>query len=58
VCSLRDQRLHPSINVDELDPIFDLDVIREARSADVRYAMKTSAGFGGHNCALVFERAG
>ncbi|MCC6903181.1 MAG: beta-ketoacyl-[acyl-carrier-protein] synthase family protein [Polyangiaceae bacterium] len=57
VCSLRDQRLHPSINVDELDPVFDLDVIREARPCDVRYAMKTSAGFGGHNCALVFERA-
>jgi len=57
VCSLRDQKLHPSINVDELDPIFDIDLVREARSADVRYALKTSAGFGGHNCALVFERA-
>ncbi|MEB2310649.1 MAG: beta-ketoacyl-[acyl-carrier-protein] synthase family protein [Sorangiineae bacterium] len=57
VCTLRDQRLHPSINVDELDPVFDLDVVREPRAADVRYALKTSAGFGGHNCALLFERA-
>jgi 3-oxoacyl-[acyl-carrier-protein] synthase II len=57
VCSLRDQRLHPSINVDELDPVFDLDVVREARAVDVRYALKCSAGFGGHNCAIVFERA-
>ncbi|HSN96823.1 MAG TPA: beta-ketoacyl-[acyl-carrier-protein] synthase family protein [Candidatus Nanopelagicales bacterium] len=58
VCSLRDQVLHPSINVDELDPAFPLDVVRERRSADVRYALKLSAGFGGHNCALVLERYG
>jgi 3-oxoacyl-[acyl-carrier-protein] synthase II len=57
VCSLRDQILHPSINVDELDPEFEIDLVRERRRADVRYAAKCSAGFGGHNCALVFERA-
>jgi 3-oxoacyl-[acyl-carrier-protein] synthase II len=57
VLTLRDQEIHPSINVDELDPIFELDVVRERRRADVRFALKTSAGFGGHNGALVFERA-
>ncbi|KYF74458.1 3-oxoacyl-ACP synthase [Sorangium cellulosum] len=57
VCSLRDQLLHPSINVDELDPGCSLDVVRERRAVDVRYAVKSSAGFGGHNCALVLERA-
>jgi 3-oxoacyl-[acyl-carrier-protein] synthase II len=57
VCSLRDQILHPSINVDELDPELTLDLVRERRRADVRFALKCSAGFGGHNCALVFERA-
>jgi 3-oxoacyl-[acyl-carrier-protein] synthase II len=58
VCTLRDQLIHPSINVDELDPIFeDLCLVREKRAADVRFALKLSAGFGGHNCALVFERA-
>ena len=57
VCSLRDQKLHPSINVDELDPVFAIDLVREARPTDVRYARKTSAGFGGHNSALLFERA-
>ena len=57
VSSLRDQRIHPSINADDIDPDFPLDVVRgEARSADFRYALKLSAGFGGHNCALVFER--
>jgi 3-oxoacyl-[acyl-carrier-protein] synthase II len=54
VCALRDQILHPSINADDLE--FDLDLVKEERSADVRYALKLSAGFGGHNCALVFER--
>jgi 3-oxoacyl-[acyl-carrier-protein] synthase II len=59
LCTLRDQVIHPSINVDELDPIFaGIDLVREARPAHVRYALKLSAGFGGHNCALVFERAG
>ncbi len=57
VCSLRDQLLHPSINVDDIDPAFDINLVREARKVDVRYALKCSAGFGGHNCALVFERA-
>ena len=57
ICSLVDQRLHPSINVDELDPTFDIDLVREPRKCDVRYAISNSAGFGGHNCALVFERA-
>ncbi|WP_437592682.1 beta-ketoacyl-[acyl-carrier-protein] synthase family protein [Sorangium sp. So ce1000] len=57
VCSLRDQLLHPSINVDELDPDCSLDVVRERRAVDLRRAVKCSAGFGGHNCALVLERA-
>jgi 3-oxoacyl-[acyl-carrier-protein] synthase II len=58
ICSLRDQRLHPSINVDQLDPQFALDlVLGGPRDADVRYALKVSAGFGGHNCVLLFERA-
>jgi 3-oxoacyl-[acyl-carrier-protein] synthase II len=57
VCSLQDQRLHPSINVDRLDPIFEIDLVRHARKCDVRYAISNSAGFGGHNCVLVFERA-
>ncbi len=57
VLSLRDQRIHPSINVDELDEQFAIELVREARPADIAYAAKLSAGFGGHNCALVFARA-
>ncbi|MDC3957349.1 beta-ketoacyl-ACP synthase II [Polyangium jinanense] len=58
VCSLRDQVLHPSINVDELDPeLGPLDVVRDRRPAPVGWAAKCSAGFGGHNCALVLGKA-
>jgi 3-oxoacyl-[acyl-carrier-protein] synthase II len=56
ICSLRDQRIHPSINVDKLDPVFEIDLVREARRHDFRYAISNSAGFGGHNCVLAFER--
>jgi 3-oxoacyl-[acyl-carrier-protein] synthase II len=56
-CSLRDQMVHPSINVDELDPSFgELDVVREKRALNCSWALKCSAGFGGHNCALVLGR--
>ena len=58
VCSLRDQLLHPSINVDDLDPECTVRLVRERQRANVRWAVKCSAGFGGHNCALVLERAG
>jgi 3-oxoacyl-[acyl-carrier-protein] synthase II len=57
VCTLREQVIHPSINVEELDPVFAVNLVRERRRADVRFALKASAGFGGHNGALVFERA-
>ena len=57
VCSLRDQKLHPSINVDELDEQFNITLVQQAQAADVSYALKVSAGFGGHNCVLVLARA-
>lgn len=56
ICSLRDGAIHPSLNVDTLDPdLGAVDVVRGApRRASLRHALKISAGFGGHNCALVF----
>jgi 3-oxoacyl-[acyl-carrier-protein] synthase II len=56
VLSIRDQRVHPSINVDELDPSLNIRLITEETPLDLRYALKISAGFGGHNCAVVFAR--
>lgn len=59
ICALRDNKLHPSINLEQLDPeLAPLDVVLGGpRDSDARHALKISAGFGGHNCALVLERA-
>jgi 3-oxoacyl-(acyl-carrier-protein) synthase len=49
--------LHPSINIDKLDPAIDLDVCaNEACKCDVRYMLKNSFGFGGLNCCSLFKR--
>ncbi len=49
--------LHPSINIDDLDPEIDLDVCRgRAAEHPVRYFMKNSFGFGGINAVSVFAR--
>jgi 3-oxoacyl-(acyl-carrier-protein) synthase len=57
VCSIRDQRVHPTINQEEPDPECDLDYVPNvAREMTVRYALSNSLGFGGHNVTLVFGR--
>jgi 3-oxoacyl-[acyl-carrier-protein] synthase-1/3-oxoacyl-[acyl-carrier-protein] synthase II len=49
--------LHPSINIDNLDPSVDLDVCaNQARECTVRYMLKNSFGFGGLNCCSLFKR--
>ncbi|MBM4374737.1 MAG: beta-ketoacyl-[acyl-carrier-protein] synthase family protein [Deltaproteobacteria bacterium] len=57
VRSLVEGAIHPSLNVDNLDPALgDVDVVRGApRRGPLRHALKISAGFGGHNCALLFS---
>jgi 3-oxoacyl-(acyl-carrier-protein) synthase len=50
-------RLHPTINIDELDPEIDLDVCRGGPVVhDVRHLLKNSFGFGGINCVSVLKR--
>jgi len=50
-------RLHPSINVETIDPEIDLDVCRDGPvAADIRCLMKNAFGFGGINCVSVFRR--
>lgn len=50
-------RLHPSINIDELDPEVDLDVCREGPvDHHVRVMLKNSFGFGGINCVSLWRR--
>lgn len=57
VLSLRDGKVHPTINLDKPDPECDLNYVTEgAVEADIRYAISNSFGFGGHNASLVFKK--
>lgn len=49
--------LHPSINVDDLDPEIDLDICAGRKvPLDMRYVMKNSFGFGGINAVGILRR--
>jgi beta-ketoacyl ACP synthase len=55
VQTLRDGVAPPTLNVTDVDPDIDVDVIAgEARRADYRYAVSNSFAVGGHNAAIVF----
>ncbi len=57
VLTLRDQRIHPTINLDNPDPGCDLDYVPHiARDARVEVALSNSFGFGGTNGTLAFRR--
>ena len=57
--SIRDQVLHPTINLDTPDPDCDLDYIPNvARDTKVEVTLSNSFGFGGQNACLVIERFG
>jgi beta-ketoacyl ACP synthase len=57
VQALRDQVIPPTLNLKNLDPEVDLDVVAgEPRTGDYKYAVNNSFGFGGHNVALTFGR--
>ena len=50
-------KLHPSINIDEMDPEIGLDVCaNEARDHRVQVMLKNSFGFGGLNCCALYRR--
>lgn len=55
--SLRDQRIHPTINIEHPDPDCDLDYVpNAARELRCRHILSPSIGFGGQNAALVVSR--
>lgn len=55
--AIRQGKLHPTINVENLDPLLDgFDVIPNvAKEHTVDVALSNSFGFGGHNSTLVFS---
>jgi 3-oxoacyl-[acyl-carrier-protein] synthase II len=57
VLALRDQKLPPTINLENPDPECDLDYVpNQCREKRFDYAMSNSFGFGGTNGALLFRR--
>lgn len=57
VLALRDGTIPPTLNLRNLDPQIDLDVVAgEPRTGNYQYAINNSFGFGGHNVVLAFGR--
>jgi beta-ketoacyl ACP synthase len=57
VLALRDGVIPPTLNLRNMDPQIDLDVVAdEPRAGDYRYAIKNSFSFGGHNVAVAFGK--
>ncbi len=58
ILAIVDGIIPPTINLDNPDPLLELDVAaNEARKVELNAAMNTAFGFGGHNAALVFTKA-
>ncbi|THV33913.1 beta-ketoacyl-ACP synthase II [Glycomyces buryatensis] len=58
IMAIVDGIIPPTINLDNPDPLLDLDVAaNEARKVDLTAAMNTAFGFGGHNAAILFTKA-
>ena len=56
ILAIRDQTVHPTINLDNPDEACDLDYVpHEAREMAVRAALSNSFGFGGTNGTLIFS---
>lgn len=57
VHAVRDGVVAPTINLDQPDDEFDIDLVPgAARERRVRYAMNNTFGFGGHNVTLIVGR--
>ncbi len=57
VHAVRDGIIPPTINLDNPDEGFDVDLVpHHARERRIRYAMNNTFGFGGHNVTLIFGR--
>ena len=55
--TLRDQFLPASLNVREIDPVVEFDLVQQPREAEVKTVLTNSFGFGGANATLIFQKA-
>ncbi|MFN0075457.1 MAG: beta-ketoacyl-ACP synthase II [Prosthecobacter sp.] len=57
IYAIQDQIVPPTINVENLDPEVDVDIVpNTARPAKVNAVLSNSFGFGGHNAALLITK--
>lgn len=57
VLSVYENIVPPTINLDNPDPLCDLDYVPyKARKKEVRYALTNSFGFGGTNASIIFKK--
>ena len=57
VLSLKNQKIHQTINVNNQDPECDLDFNTSgSKDVDIKYALSNSFGFGGTNGSLIFSK--
>lgn len=57
IMALKDQKVPPTINLDNPDPECDLDYVpHEARDVVIEHALSNSFGFGGTNATLIFSQ--
>ncbi len=57
VLAIRDQIAPPTVNLENPDPLCDLDYVPgRARPMKIEYALSNSFGFGGTNGCLIFQR--
>jgi len=57
ILSIRDDKIPPTINLDNPDPDCDLDYVpHKARLTKIRCSMSNSFGFGGTNACLLFKK--
>jgi 3-oxoacyl-[acyl-carrier-protein] synthase II len=54
--TLRDQFLPASLNVREIDPVVEFDLVQQPREAVVKTVLTNSFGFGGANATLIFQK--
>lgn len=52
--TITDQRIHPTINLENPEPDLEFDVPTQAENLIVNKAMSNSFGFGGHNASIIF----
>jgi len=56
--ALRDQFLPASLNVREIDPVVEFDLVQQPRETTVTTVLTNSFGFGGANATLIFQKEG